>query len=94
MFALCFCYDRNYITGKAPYGIHIISSSIKYEDINTKFLDELKLRQKSSNIEFGWDKEYRLCILEISEQNKIKDLKLVDNNDGFWQEQIKNNRIV
>ena len=94
MFSLCFCYDRNYITGKAPHGIHIISSSKNYEDINIKFLDELKLIQKSSNIEFGWDKEYRLCILELSEQNKIKNLKLVDNNDGFWQEQIKNNTIV
>ena len=89
MFALCFCYDRNYITGNAPAGIHVISSSKSYETLVVEFEKQLEIRQEDSKFEFGWKLEYRLCILECLENNKIKELKLVDYDDDFWETQVQ-----
>jgi hypothetical protein len=90
MFGICFCYDRNYITGNAPRGIYVISSTEVYETLVDELREKLKTRQEDAEFEFGWDREYRLCILEFSEQNIIKELKLVDQADGFWLEQVQN----
>ena len=89
MFALCFCYDRNYITGNAPAGIHVISSSESYEALVVEFEKQLETRQEDGKFEFGWELEYRLCILEYLENNTIKELKLVDHDDDFWSTQVQ-----
>tara|TARA_B100001758_G_scaffold146084_1_gene125861 strand:- start:40 stop:369 length:330 start_codon:yes stop_codon:yes gene_type:complete len=90
MFAICFCYDTNYITGNAPEGIHVISSSNTYETLVGEFGEKMKERKKDAAFEFGWENEYRLCILEYLENNTIKELKLVDHDDGFWNKQEHN----
>ena len=90
MFAICFCYDTNYITGDAPMGIHVISSSNIYETLVGEFGEKMKERKKDATFEFGWENEYRLCILEYLENNTIKELKLVDYDNGFWNKQVLN----
>jgi len=56
--------------------------------------EKLKERKEDAEFEFAWNLEYRLCILEYSENNIIKKLKLVDNADGFWSEQVQNTKEV
>ena len=90
MFAICFCYDRDYITGNAPYGIHVISASKNYDTLEGEFAKKMKERKEMTAFEFGWEKEYRLCILEYLENNTIKELKLIDYDDAFWSKQVQN----
>ena len=88
-FAICYCFDRDYITGNAPYGLHIIQSSNNYESLVDKLKEELKERESNSKFEFEWNLEYRLCILEYSEENNlIKVLKMCDHDTDFWIKQI------
>ena len=94
MFAICFCYDRDYITGNAPHGIHVISSSTNYETLHGELAKKMKERKEMAAFEFGWMKEYRLCILEYLENKTIKELKLVDLDDGFWSKQVQNLKQV
>jgi len=94
MLAICFCFDRNYISGNAPHGIHVISTSDNYETLQGELGEKLKERKEDGEFEFGWEREYRLCILEYSENNTIKNLKLVDHDDDFWREQVQNLKEV
>ena len=93
-YAICFSYNRDYITGDAPHGIIGLTYSTNYN----KLVDELKFRlierDINNSFEFGWNLEYRLCILEYLEDNTIKEIKLVDMHDEFWHTQLqKYNKI-
>ncbi len=88
MYAICFAYDRDYISGNAPHGIRIIQSSDNYYSLVDKFIADLKTIKDDAEFEFGWNLEYRLCILEYSEDNKIiRGVKYLDQDDTFWLKQ-------
>ena len=96
MYAICYSYDRDYITGNAPRGIRILQPSDNYYFLVDKFNQELETRNShAKNIEFGWDLEYRLCILEYAEDTKIiHGVKYLDKDDTFWLKQTISHPFV
>ena len=73
----------------------MIKSSPQYEILVEELGEHLKQRSQDTKFEFGWENEYRLCILEYSEQNnRIKELKMVDQADDFWPTQVQNQKDV
>ena len=65
VYQICCCWNRDYITGNAPYGI-FIESEIEYtdiEEVEKEFKDCLKERKSAGEFEFGWDLEYRVAYL-------------------------------
>ena len=75
------CYDRNYITGNAPYGIFLVDDIEYYnfDDATKKFTKLLNEREESKYIEFGWHLEYRLAIVETNSYVSFKNVTLGKN---------------
>ena len=81
------CYNRDYITGNAPYGIFLVDD-IEYanlDDAKNKFIELLREREESNYIEFGWNLEYRFAIVEtnnnISFKNKVLDKNIIKRKE-------------
>lgn len=98
VFALCYSYDKRYSNQDSPDGIILQETSDNYEIILEKLKKVLVKRQgMDEDYGCGWSKEFRICLLEIddNDKNKIKKILASDfRNNDFWDEQVKNYKNV